>query len=296
MKITLLVLAAGMGSRYGGLKQLDALGPNGETLMDYTIYDAIQAGFTKVVFVIREAMQPMFEDQIAAKFQGQIEIATVYQSLTLESGRGMVARKKPWGTAHAVHCAATELGAPFAVVNADDYYGRRSLDLVAAFLRTEVKAARHVLISFPLAKTLSAHGAVSRGICTLDDYGSLQAVVERKNISVKEKQIVYSEAGKSFPLNGTQPISMNLWGFHPSILALIGEAFEAFVASHLEKPQAEIYLPSVVNALLSAKQIEVKVLSSNATWMGLTYAADKVAVQNHFMQLHATGQYPEKLW
>ncbi|MDF9796942.1 dTDP-glucose pyrophosphorylase [Catalinimonas alkaloidigena] len=297
-KPTLLVMAAGMGSRYGSLKQIDEFGPSGETIIDYSIYDAIRAGFGKVVFVIRESILADFKVVFYGKFSGKIEVDYALQELDRVPQGVEVPpeRVKPWGTGHAVLVAANKIKEPFAVINADDYYGQQSFQLMANFLSNLDKEV-HTLIGYRLKNTLSEHGYVSRGICEVDQEGYLKSVTERTHIYIKPDQaIVYKEDEEEVSLSGDEIASMNLMGFTPGAFAQFEASFKAFIkenAGHLKK---EFYLPTVVNEIINAGEAKVKVLNTSDKWFGVTYKEDKAVAQHRLKELVEAGVYPENLW
>lgn len=297
-KPTLLVMAAGMGSRYGSLKQIDTFGPSGETIIDYSIYDAIRAGFAKVVFVIRQSMERDFKDVFYKKLSGKIEIEYALQELDRvpEGVRVPTEREKPWGTGHAVLVAADKIQEPFAVINADDYYGQQAFQLMADFLSQEQKE-EHVLMGYRLRNTLSAHGHVSRGICEVNEAGYLSSVTERTHISIKPDQsIVYQEEEREFELTGEEIASMNLMGFMPAAFTQFEASFRAFLKENLNQLKKEFYLPSVVNEIIHAGDTKVKVLNTPDKWFGVTYKEDKAMAQQKLQELVNAGVYPENLW
>ncbi|HVW21028.1 MAG TPA: sugar phosphate nucleotidyltransferase [Opitutaceae bacterium] len=290
---TLLVLAAGLGSRYGGLKQIDPVGPSGETLLDYGVYDAHRAGFGRVVFVIRRDFEEVFREKVAAKYERSMEVGMVYQSLDDLPGPFRDARpagrEKPWGTGHAVWCARQAVRENFAVVNADDYYGPDAFAKLAAFLR-EARAAPapFCLVGFRLADTLSEHGAVSRGICEAEG-GWLKSVVEQPAIRP-------SEVGPGRRYSGEETASMNCWGFTPALFPLLEERLEAFLAGRLQDPKAELYLPGSVSELVQAGRARVAVLAAAGSWFGVTYREDRPRVAAAIAGLVRRGAYPARLF
>jgi NDP-sugar pyrophosphorylase family protein len=297
---TLLILAAGMGSRYGGIKQIDSFGPNGETLIDYSIYDAIQAGFGKIVFVIREdfasEFERMFNDKL--KEHTELKIEYVYQQKDSYLGANNLPdeRSKPWGTAHAVLCAKDVIKEPFAAINADDFYGTESFELMSAFLQNECSEKRYAVMGYELEKTLSSHGSVSRGICTLDEAGNLDTITERTKIYRKNSAVVYKDAeGEEHEVAPKTPVSMNFWGFHPNIFELIEERFHHFLSENLTTPKAEFLIPSVVDDYIAHKKGTVKVIPTDIQWFGVTYREDAPAVRENLKQLIHKGVYPGKL-
>ncbi len=299
MKPTLLVLAAGVGSRYGSLKQIDRFGPSGETIIDYSIYDAIRAGFGKVVFVIRASIEQEFKEVFYGKFSDKIAIDYALQELDrLPPGFEVPAgRTKPWGTGHAVWVAAGKISEPFAVINADDYYGPKSFRLMADFLSNPALHA-YGLVGYQLRNTLSAHGYASRGICEVDQQGYLDSITERTHIyRTPDQRIVYqADDGNETALTGNEVTSMNLMGFPPDVFEQFGVSFAAFLHEHAHHPKKEFYLPSVVNEIIRAGQLKVKVLHTADLWFGVTYQEDKHIAQQKFRQLVDAGVYPENLW
>ena len=295
-KPTLVLLAAGMGSRYGGLKQLDSIGPNGETILDYSVYDAIQAGFGKVVFVIRDHFEATFEEKIATKFRKHIDVAYAYQHVDVSESDGGVKREKPWGTGHAVLVARFCTTEPFAVANADDFYGRNSFVVMSKFLQKKVTSSHFAMVGFELNKTLSPNGSVSRGVCSVNENNLLENVVERTNIVTKEGEIFYQENEEQFPLAAEVPVSMNLWGFHQTFFTPLQSHFNTFVQNNKQNPKAEYYIPLIVNEMLQEKKIELEVLATNSQWFGVTYQEDKSDVQEKINKLIADKVYPSPLF
>jgi hypothetical protein len=296
MKPTLLVLAAGMGSRYGGLKQLDEVGPNGETIIDYSVYDAIRAGFGKVVFVIRKNIEKAFKEKVSNKFKGEIEVAFAFQEkdAKIEGIDKMPDREKPWGTGHAVLVAQDLVNEPFAIVNADDYYGIEALQKVADFLINDCNEKHYSMVGFHLKNTISENGSVSRGVCSTDKNDCLSTVTERTSIRRIDKTICYEENGEKIFLKDDTIVSMNLWGFHNNIFEHTRKMF--VVKNNPEDPNAEFYIPLVANDLLEKKAIELKVLTSTEKWYGVTYKEDKDDVVTAMKNLHSSGKYPKALW
>ena len=300
MKPTLFVLAAGMGSRYGGLKQLDGLGPHGETIMDYSIYDAIKSGFGKVVFVIRHDFEQDFREKILSKYENVIPTEVVFQSLDALP-EGFVCpeeRTKPWGTNHAVLMGKDAIREPFAVINSDDFYGRNSFEVMAAELSALPDDAhdRYSMVGFKVGNTLSESGTVSRGVCeTREDM--LQSVVERTKIGYNDKHdIVFYEADGEHPLKEDVPVSMNFWGFTPDYFEHSMESFVRFLEKDLTTPKSEFFIPIVVSELVESGRSTVKVLKTDSKWFGVTYSEDRPAVVAKLAELHANGTYPEKLF
>ncbi|WP_321996293.1 sugar phosphate nucleotidyltransferase [Draconibacterium orientale] len=299
MKPTLLILAAGMGSRFGGLKQVEPVGPNGEAIIDYTIFDAIRAGFGKVVFVIRESFADAFKEKFEAKLSGKIDVEYVYQELdnlpegfTLPEGR-----EKPWGTAHAILVAQNVINEPFCAINADDFYGDGAYRIMADFLNNAVQEQTFSMIGYQLKNTLSEYGSVSRGMCTVNENDNLVKIVETHNIFKKEDAAVaIAEDGTETPLTGNERVSMNFWGFHPSVFKTLETKFVQFLETEIDKPKSEMYIPSVVFEMIEDNEVEVKVLEANSPWFGVTYKEDKPIVVNKIKALIKEDVYPEKLW
>lgn len=300
MKPTLLILAAGMGSRYGGLKQIDAVGASGEAIIEYSIYDAIKAGFGKVVFVIRKSIEAPFKEKFAEKFDRLIEIQYVFQEIdTLVDGiTELPAREKPWGTGHAVLVAKDAVHTPFAVINADDYYGADAFHQMATFLTTLCSADHYAMVGYTLKNTLSEHGYVNRGVCTVDEQGFLISVVERTKIQRDEQGNVFfpDDLGNLQPLDEKVPVSMNYWGFHPSYFEALSRHFIQFVAEQGANPKSEFYIPYVVNKQLEDGEIKLSVLPNNEQWYGVTYQEDRPIVVEAFKKLIEDGIYPPSLW
>lgn len=300
MKPTLVVLAAGMGSRYGGLKQIDGLGPNGETIMDYSIYDAVEAGFGKVVFVIRKDFEEDFRKTIVSKYEKHLPVEVVFQDLNdLPEGYSAPEdRVKPWGTNHAVMMAEGKIREPFAVINADDFYGRESYEILANFLQ-EVKdeKSRYAMVGYRVGNTLSEGGTVARGVCETDEDDYLTGVVERTSIQRNDKgEICFTdEEGKMVVLNEMTPVSMNMWGFTPDYFEHSKKAFRAFLDAHMHEPKSEFYIPTVVNDLINEGKATCKVLDTPSKWFGVTYATDRPGVVAKFKELHDKGLYPDNL-
>lgn len=299
-KPTLLVLAAGLGTRYGGLKQIDAVGPHGQTIIDYSVYDAVRAGFGRIVFVIRRSFDDEFRRKVSSRFDGFIETAHAYQELDacLEGFDVPKGRSKPWGTGHAILACRELIHEPFAVVNADDYYGVHSLGVIADFLtRKETTSSDYAMVGYVLRKTLSEHGGVSRGICRCDDRLRLRQIAECKNIEGAAAGVQYTDAdGRVHALTGDETVSMNLWGFQPSIFAHLERHFARFLRDHGGDARAELYIPSVVDALLAAGEVTVEVLQTHDTWFGVTYQQDREMAMQCIRTLIADGVYPERLW
>ncbi len=298
MKPTLLILAAGMGSRYGGLKQLDGLGPNAEVIIEYSIYDAIRAGFGKIVFVIRADIEAAFREKFGGKFDDKVEIVYAFQAINtpVEGVEELPHREKPWGTAHAVLVAHDKINEPFAVINADDYYGISSFKSMAKFLTEDCAPDHYSMIGYQLDKTLSDAGHVNRGVCEVNDEGHLTDVVERHKIQRTPAGIVYEEDGQQHSLPADALVSMNFWGFHPNVFEETRRQFIQFVQDHRDQPRAEFYIPLVVNRLINEGKIKLAVIPNAERWYGVTYQEDKPMVQEAFAKLTAEGHYPKALW
>ncbi|MGB0839723.1 MAG: nucleotidyltransferase family protein [Chitinophagales bacterium] len=298
-KPTLLVLAAGMGSRYGGLKQIDGVGPSQETIIDYSVYDAIRAGFGKVVFVIRRDIEEAFKATFGNKFADKITVDYAYQAVNtpIEGIDQLPERTKPWGTGHAVLVAENVVKEPFAVINADDFYGADAFKVMANFLTTEVAADTMSMVGYVLKNTLSDHGTVSRGECQMDADNNLTTVVERTKISRSDDKKVYHKGtGETVEISENTLVSMNFWGFSPDIFPEIRRQFIEFVKANPDSPKAEFYIPLYVNDMINTEMAKVKVLSSTAKWFGVTYKADKPIVENALKKMVDTGMYPSPLW
>lgn len=298
MKPTLVILAAGMGSRYGGLKQLDEVGPNGEAIIDYSLYDAIRAGFGKVVFVIRTDFADAFKERFEPKLQGRIEIEYVYQSLDkIPEGFTLnPEREKPWGTSHALLMAEPAVKEPMAVINADDYYGRKAYQVMADFLVNSSDENEYAMVGYNIQNTLSEFGTVSRGICDTDENGNLTDIVERVKIKRDSDGIFYYEGNERFKLGENTPVSMNFWGLKPNVFKYIHEGFREFLSEHGNELKSEYFIPLLINNNIVAGNIRTKVLKCDSPWFGVTYREDKPFVQQKVKDLLAKGEYPEKLW
>ncbi len=299
-KATLFVLAAGMGSRYGGLKQLDHLGPSGETIMDYSVYDAIRAGFDRLVFVIRRSFDEAFRNEVIVKYKDKIEVAVVYQELdALPDGFELPAgREKPWGTNHAVLMAKDIIKEPFAVINADDFYGRHSFEVLREKLaRMEGKQGEYCMVGYRVGNTLSERGGVSRGVCEVNEVGNLSDVVERIGIERIEGRIVFKdENGIEQELHENTPVSMNMWGFTPEYFEHSERMFIDFLRERINEAKSEYFIPTVVNDLIKNKKAEVEVLDTTSEWFGVTYAEDRPSVVAKLQALVNAGEYPAKLF
>jgi hypothetical protein len=301
--LTLVVLAAGMGSRYGSLKQMDGVGPNNEAIIDYSIYDAIRAGFTKVVFVIRHSFEKDFRAVFSPeRFGGKIKVEFVFQELDyLPEGFSVPeGREKPWGTNHAVMMAASAVSGPFAVINADDFYGKDSYAVLGEYMKTlHGSKGKYAMVGFSISNTLSNNGTVSRGVCSVDGSGNLATMIERHGIERRaDGQVVFAEPadGSQQPLADNTPVSMNMFGFTHDYFAASEDYFKTFLADNASNIKAEFYIPLMVDTLVNRGDAVMKVLPTDAVWFGVTYKADKPMVEERIRELIAAGIYPEKLW
>ena len=298
--VTLLVLAAGMGSRYGGLKQLDSVGPNGETVIDYSVFDAIRAGFNKVVFIIREDFKEEFKLSIGEKFQDRIEVEYAFQKLDeLPPGYTIPNdRTKPWGTGHAILSAMQTVRDPFAVINADDFYGQLAYQKIYNYLsETPVDAlpANYCMVGYPLKNTLSEHGSVSRGICSVSEDDKLNSVRELTHIVKKHSEIFNEVNGEKESLTGCEVVSMNMWGFSPQVFIQLERLFSEFLKENLNVLSSEFYIPFAVDNLIQSGTATVEVLETTEKWFGVTYQEDKVQVQRAILSLIQHGDYPSSI-
>ncbi|MBC2601805.1 nucleotidyltransferase family protein [Puniceicoccus vermicola] len=290
---TLLILAAGMGSRYGGLKQVDAVGPSGETILDYSIHDALQAGFGKVVFVIRRDIEEEFKKLVGSRYESQIEVKYVFQELDLLPGdfHPPAGREKPWGTGHAILIARETINEPFGVINADDFYGRHAYEQLAQFLRQPRPEGTFAMVAYKMRNTLSEHGSVSRGVCQTDDRGILENIVEVTAIQ-KEGNGARAE-DQTF--TGDELVSMNLWGFQPDIFSALEKQFLTFLEKQGQELKSEFFIPFVVDEEIRQGRAEVQVLKTDSQWAGVTYREDKPAVQSFIQELVRQKIYPTPL-
>jgi hypothetical protein len=298
--MTLVVLAAGMGSRYGGLKQIEAVGPNGAIVIEYSVYDALRAGFDRVVCVIRRDIEADFRALVSARFEKHIPVDYVFQDMAdLPAGFSVPAdRKKPWGTGHAVLACRTVVKEPFAVINADDFYGRRSYASLGSFLKgVSPDSGHYSMVGFTLRNTLSEHGHVARGVCDVDSRGLMTRVVERTHLEKTGMGARFSDGqGGWIPLTGDEVVSMNMWGLTPSLFGHLQREFPLFLKIQAGNPKSEFFLPTVVDGLVGSGMASVKVLSTPEHWFGVTYPRDKAVVVEGIRNLVAKGIYPEKLW
>lgn len=288
-----------MGLRYGGLKQLDGVGPSGETIMDYSIYDAIRAGFGKVVFVIRRDFEADFREKVLSKYRDHIPVEVVFQSIdALPAGfKAPAERVKPWGTNHAVLMGKDVIREPFLVINADDFYGRDSFAVIGRELSAATGRGNYCMVGFRVGNTLSESGTVSRGVCTTDAEGYLTGVVERTDIARRDGKISFTgDDGQMETTAETTPVSMNMWGFTPDYFEYSDDYFRQFLAENIDNPKSEFYIPSMVNELLVTSRARVKVLDTTSQWFGVTYAEDRPSVIGKIARLVAAGEYPERLF
>src|SRR5882724_1708756 len=278
-RLTLLILAAGIGSRYGGIKQIDGFGPSGETIMDYSLFDALRAGFTKIVFIVREEIRQTVEEMFLPRLQGKADVVFAIQSLDSFVPKQYMnpERAKPWGTSHAMLCAKDVINEPFAVINADDFYGLDAFAATADFFNNDTSDA-HAMVGYMLKNVLSDYGSVSRGCGERDAQGFLKSVVERTTVVKENGKIISKEKDGDLELSPETPTSMNFWGFHPSIMKLTETMFHDFLMNNHQNPKAEFFIPLVVNGMIKSGQGKVKVISGGSTWFGVTYKEDKEIV------------------
>lgn len=287
-----------MGSRYGGLKQLDEVGQAGEAIMDFSIYDAIKAGFGKVVFVIRRDFEQEFKDKIGSRWEGKIAVEYAFQGpdTYVPAVEGQVERAKPWGTGHAVLVAKEVVNEPFVAINADDFYGYAGFEKMSEFLSTDCASTHYAMVGYVLKNTLSENGAVSRGVCSMDEFNFLRTVTECTGIEQTDEGILYNgDDGKQL-LDATSLVSMNIWGFHPHIFELLQTGFNDFVVANAANPKAEFYISSFANDLINNGMATFKVLPNDEKWYGVTYREDKEMVQAAFAEMTGKGVYPVGLW
>ena len=301
MKPTLLILAAGLGSRYGSLKQLDRIGPSGETIIDYSIYDAIRSGFGKVIFVINKKIEPDFKEVFIDKLKDKIEIDYVLQEIDkIPAGISYAPeRKKPWGTGHAILMAAGKIHEPFAMINADDFYGHNAYQSLVKYFAdwTSARKDEYCMVGYELGNCLSENGTVSRGVCVTDNNGKLIDVIERTHIQKVANGIAYTdELQQEVLIPEDTVVSMNFWGFTPSIFGHLEKGFHEFILQHAQDPKAEYYIPSVVNDLVKSGNGTVKILKCNGKWFGMTYKEDRSDVMAGIQDLIVKGEYPDNLW
>jgi NDP-sugar pyrophosphorylase family protein len=297
MKAELVVMAAGMGSRFGGLKQLEGVGPGGETVMDYSLFDAKRAGIERVIFVIRKELEEAFREKVGSKYEQWMEVAYAFQELDLlPPGHAIPeGRTKPWGTGHAVLAAKEQVKNPFIVINADDFYGATAFEVLARHLSES--GTGHAMVAFQLVNTLSEHGTVSRGVCQVSTEGLLQGVTEHTQLQGEGQEVVeLLPDGRTRRFAGTQPVSMNFWGFRPEFLGELETQFLAFLKTHGTEQKSEYYLPAAVDRMIQEGRGSVQVLETPDRWFGVTYREDKAFVEGRIRSLIREGRYPQSLW
>jgi len=296
-KPTLMILAAGMGSRYGGLKQLDQMGPNGETIMDFSVYDAMRAGFGKVVFIIRKDFEEAFKERFISRISGGIETDYVFQDMNDLPGNYSApeGRTKPWGTNHAVWAARNAVNGPFAVINADDFYGADAFKVMASYLqKLENSSSEYCMVGYPVVNTLSEYGTVNRGVCEVDNKNHLVSVTEREAIGWQGEQIISNEDGQI--VNKNAQVSMNMWGFSPYYFEQTEADFIEFLEESGAEMKSEFYIPSTVTNLIQSGNATVEVLDTTAQWFGVTYKEDKEQTMKRISEMIDKGEYPKSLW
>lgn len=298
MQPTLLILAAGMASRYGSMKQTEGFGPSGETIMDYSIYDAIKAGFGKVVFIIRKDFADNFRANFDVKLIGKIAVDYVYQEMDSYVNREDIpeGRTKPWGTGHAVLCASETINEPFAVINADDYYGTDAFKKAADFLNNGCNEHTYSIIGYQLDKTLSKHGTVSRGVCQVDEKMNLVSINERTKIYADGDKVVYEENDEKMEVPANSSVSMNFWCFHQSMFGLTKDLFKAFVPANKDNIKAEFFIPIIGDEFIRNSGNTIKVIPTSSQWFGVTYKEDAAAVKASIDKLIEDKVYPPSLW
>lgn len=295
---SIVILAAGMGSRYGGLKQLDQLGPSGETIIDYSIHDAIEAGFKKIVFVIRRSFEAEFKEKISNKISDNISVFHVFQEFDTQIndlGTDIPKRDKPWGTGHAILVCEKVINEPFAVINADDYYGKDSYKQIYNFLKNEVSPAQYGMVGYSLKNTLSDNGFVSRGVCITNN-GFLSDIKERTKIKREEEGIFYLDGNSKINLDENSVVSMNFWGFDNSIFKHLKDSFRKFLSNNQSDTQSEFFIPIIIDELIKSDSIKLKVMTSNDQWYGVTYKEDKETVMSVFREFSNNGYYNIPVW
>ncbi len=297
MDISLVILAAGMGSRYGGLKQLDGLGPEGQTIMDYSVHDAIRAGFNKVVFVIRRDFADEFRSKVLSKYEDKVRCEIVFQDMEScvppEYKEVAAKREKPWGTGHAILVVKDVVNEPFAAINADDFYGSDAFVQMAAHLQKGGSAGDYSMIGYRLANTLSDHGSVNRGICLSDDQGRLERIFEGLKIERKDGKVYHYTNGDAEELDENCKVSMNFWGFHPDILDYLDDDFPRFIEETKDDPRSEYFIPFVVNDMMGKGKAQVTVLPTSASWLGVTYQEDREIVADALAKMSQAGVYED---
>ncbi len=299
MQPTLVILAAGMASRYGSMKQVESFGPSGETIMDYSIYDAIRAGFGKVVFIIREDFAEAFKSKFEPKLKGKIATGYVYQKLESFVGDRQIPtdRTKPWGTAHAVLCCKGTVNEPFAVINADDFYGRDAFVKAHEFLTKECAPDKYCIVGYELKRTLSENGSVSRGVCEVDGSKNLVSIAERTKIYRNESgKITYEDESGLHEVDENSSVSMNFWGFHPGVFGIMEQQFNEFLDKNISNPKSEFFIPIVADEFIRSGKGTIKVIPTTAQWFGVTYKEDAPSVQASVTKLVEEAEYPNNLW
>ena len=298
MQPTLMILAAGMASRYGSMKQVEGFGPSGETIMDYSIYDAIRAGFGKVVFIIRKDFADNFKALFEPKLKGKIAVEYVYQEMDsfLDGFNVPAERTKPWGTGHAMLCAQKVVKEPFALINADDYYGGDAFVQASTFLHQQCDEKTYAIIGYELAKTLSVHGTVSRGVCQVNAHNDLESIRERTRIYPENGHIVYEENNIKQEVPSDSVVSMNFWCFHPSVFGHTEKLFHAFLHENINKPKSEFFIPIIADDFILNQSGTIKVIPCSSQWFGVTYKEDAPSVKASIDTLVETGVYPSSLW
>ena len=298
MKPTLLILAAGMASRYGSMKQTEGFGPDGETIMEYSIYNAIRAGFGKVVFIIRKDFADNFKEVFEPKLKGRIEVDYVYQELEDFVDNAFIpeGRTKPWGTGHALLCALRKVNEPFAVINADDFYGKDSFEKAVDFLINRCDENTSAIIGYKLINTLSEHGTVSRGVCEIDENNLLTGINERIKIYKKDDDVVFEVESNLTVLKDDTNVSMNFWCFHPSVFDVTEKLFAEFPKNNMENIKAEFFIPYVADFILKNTTSKILVISTSSQWFGVTYKEDAAGVKESLYKLIEEGEYPNRLW
>ncbi len=298
MQPTLLILAAGMATRYGSMKQTEGFGPDGETIMDYSIYDAIRAGFGKVVFIIRKDFAESFKENFDKRFKGKIAVDYVFQEMDSFVNKEDMpeGRTKPWGTAHAILCARDAVKEPFAVINADDFYGQDAFEKAAQFLNNDCDENTYAIIGYQLNKTLSENGTVSRGVCAVDGDKNLVGIWERTKIYPENGKVFYEENEEKKEVDAMSNVSMNFWCFHPSVFEITEKLFSEFPKANMENPKAEFFIPIIGDHFIKNEGGTIKVIPTAAQWFGVTYKEDAPGVKQSIDQLVADKAYPDSLW
>ena len=298
MKPSLVIMAAGMGSRYGGLKQIDSVGPHGERIIDYSMFDAIRAGFGKIVFIIRRDIEQAFREAIEPVWSGRIPIEYVFQEIdSVPVGTIFPEnRRKPWGTGHAILCCRDVVHESFGVINADDFYGRDAFEKLFHGLSGAANASTYMLVGYKLINTLSPHGSVSRGVCETGPDGFLNKIIEKSKLNMLGGELWSVESGGNVPIRPDTVVSMNMWGFTPEVFDALESAFSTFLSRCVDDVHAEFFIPSVIDAMINSHLAQVKVAMTDAGWMGLTYPDDRDAVRSGIEALIVAGDYPSPLW